>query len=115
MDHYKFVGFLKQNTPIYLNWMSKTIIEHLIDTSIATQTREVLKFYESFKMVPKKRQSKDGEVEYKRATKNDYNQSETKRPIKTIEDGKSIHFNAPKGEIKITQYQTDHSIPGAGS
>jgi len=115
MDHFKFVGFLKQNTPIYLNWMSKTIIEHLIDTSIATQTREVLKFYESFKMVPKKRQSKDGEVEYKRATKNDYNQSETKRPIKTIEDGKSIHFNAPKGEIKITQYQTDHSIPGAGS
>jgi len=115
MDHFKFVGFLKQNTPIYLNWMSKTIIEHLIDTSIDTQTREVLKFYESFKMVPKKRQSKDGEVEYKRATKNDYNQSETKRPIKTIEDGKSIHFNAPKGEIKITQYQTDHSIPGAGS
>ena len=33
MDHYKFVGFLKQNTPIYLNWMSKTIIEHITDTS----------------------------------------------------------------------------------
>ena len=115
LDHYKFVGFLKQNTPIYLNWMSKTIIEHLTNTSADTLSREVLNFYETFKIVPKKRQSNDGEIEYKRATKNDYALSETKRPIKIIKEGKPIHFNAPKGEIKITQYQTDHSIPGAGS
>jgi ribonuclease J len=115
MDHYKFVGFLKQNTPIYLNWMSRTIIEHLTDTSNDPLLREVLNFYETFKIVPKKRQSTDGEVEYKRATKNDYPLSETKRPIKIIKDGNSIHYKAPKGEIKITQYQTDHSIPGAGS
>jgi len=112
---YKFVGFLKQNTPIYLNWMSKTIIEHLTNTSNDTLSREVLNFYELFKMVPKKSKNTNGDVDYKRATKNDYNQSETKRPIKIIKDGKPTHFNSPKGEIKITQYQTDHSIPGAGS
>ncbi|MBY9017012.1 MAG: MBL fold metallo-hydrolase, partial [Candidatus Lokiarchaeota archaeon] len=115
MDHYKFVGFLKQNTPIYLNWMSKTIIEHLTDTSNDTLLREVLGFYETFKIVPKKRQSNANEIEYKRATKLDYTSSETTRPIKLIKDGKSISFNSPKDEIKITQYQTDHSIPGAGS
>ena len=116
LDHYKFVGFLKQNTPIYLNWMSKTIIEHLTDTSNDSLLPQVLNFYELFKMVPKKKKmSADGEVEYKRANIPDYPQTETKRPIKIIKDGKSIHFNSLKGEIKITQYQTDHSIPGAGS
>ena len=115
LDHYKFMGFLKQNTPIYLNWMSKTILEHLTDTSTDSLLPEALQFYESFKMVPKKKKSADGEIEFKRAKKPDYKHSETKRPIKIIEDNKSIHFNSPKGEIKITQYQTDHSIPGAGS
>ena len=115
MDHYKFVGFLKQTTPIYLNWMSKTIIEHLTDTSTDTLSREVLNFYETFKIVPKKRQSNNDEIDYKRATKSDYARSETIRPIKIIKEGKSIRFSSPKGEIIITQYQTDHSIPGAGS
>jgi len=95
--------------------MSKTIIEHLTNTSTDTLSREVLNFYESFKIVPKKRQGNNNEIEYKRATKSDYVHSETKRPVKIIKDGKAIHFNSPKGEIKITQYQTDHSIPGAGS
>ncbi|GAH95895.1 unnamed protein product, partial [marine sediment metagenome] len=36
--------------------------------------------------------------------KRDYTHSETKRPVKIVKDGKSIHFNSPKGEIKITQY-----------
>ena len=115
MDHYKFMGFLKQNTPIYLNWMSKTIIEHLTDTSTDNLLPQVLKFYELFKMVPKKKKNFAGEVDYKRAKIPDYTQTETKRPINIIKDGKPIHFNSPKSEIKITQYQTDHSIPGAGS
>ena len=60
MDHYKFMGFLKQNTPIYLNWMSKTIIEHLTDTSTDNLLPQVLKFYELFKMVPKKKKNDAG-------------------------------------------------------
>jgi len=115
MDHFKFMGFLKQDTPIYMNLISNTILEHLTSTSTDTLLPEVLKYYESFKMVPKKRQSKDGEIEYKRATKPDHNQSDIKRPIRIMKEGKPSRFKSSQGEINITQYQTDHSIPGACS
>ena len=115
MDHYKFICFLKQNTPIYMNWISNTIIEHLTITSNDPLLDEVLNFYESFKIVPKKRQHKDSEIEYKRATKPDYKQSEIKRPIKIMEEGMPLSFKSSQGEVSVTQFQTDHSIPGACS
>ncbi|MBY9012689.1 MAG: MBL fold metallo-hydrolase [Candidatus Lokiarchaeota archaeon] len=115
LDHYKFIGFLKQNTPIYMNWVSNTILEHLTNTSKDTLLSEVLNFYESFKMVPKKRQSSNGEIEYKRATKPDHKPSDIKRPIRIMKEGKPSRFKSSQGEINITQFQTDHSIPGACS
>jgi len=115
LDHYKFVGFLKQNTPIYMNWISNTILEHLNNTSIDTLLSEVLQFYEAFKMVPKKRQSGNGEIEYKRATKPDHKPSDIKRPIRIMKEGTPSRFKSSQGEINITQFQTDHSIPGACS
>ncbi|MHA2288899.1 MAG: hypothetical protein ACXABG_08930, partial [Promethearchaeota archaeon] len=71
LDHYQFMGFLKQETPIYMNWISNTILEHLAITSKDTLLSEILNFYEFHKMVPKKRKSDTGEVEYKRAKKPD--------------------------------------------
>ncbi|MFX0176631.1 MAG: MBL fold metallo-hydrolase RNA specificity domain-containing protein [Candidatus Hodarchaeota archaeon] len=115
MDHYKFIGFLKKNTPIYMNWISQAIIDYLVETTTDSLLPEVLKFYEFFKIVPKKTQSKNGKVEYKRANKNDYKKKETQRNIITMENEKPYYFQSIEGEIVITQYQTDHSIPGACS
>jgi len=115
LDHYKFIGFLKQNTPIYMNWISNTILQHLISTTNDTLVPEVLNFYESFKMVPKKRQIGNEEIEYKRAKKPDYKPSDIKRPIRIMKEGKPSRFKSSQGEINITQFQTDHSIPGACS
>ena len=115
LDHFKFVGFLKQNTPIYMNWLSNTILEHLDNTGNDTLLSEVLNFYEYYKMVPKKRQSSNGEIEYKRAKKPDYKPTDIKRPIRIMKEGKPSRFKSSLGEINITQFQTDHSIPGACS
>ncbi len=115
LDHFQFMGFLKQNTPIYMNWISNTILEHIISTSKDTLFREILNFYEFFKMVPKKTKSEDGEIEYKRANKNDYKRSEIKRPIRILKEGKPSRFKSSQGEVNVTQFQTDHSIPGACS
>ena len=60
LDHFQFMGFLKQNTPIYMNWISNTILEHIISTSKDTFLREILNFYEFQKIVPKKNQSDTG-------------------------------------------------------
>ena len=115
LDHYQFIGFLKQNTPLYMNWISNTILEHLTNTSTDWLLAEILNFYEAFKMVPKKRQSGNGEIEYKRANKSDHKQSDIKRPIRIMKEGKPSRFRSSEGEINITQFQTDHSIPGACS
>ncbi|MFX0073898.1 MAG: MBL fold metallo-hydrolase RNA specificity domain-containing protein [Candidatus Hermodarchaeota archaeon] len=115
LDHYQFMGFLKQETPIYMNWISHMVLEHLASTSTDYLLDEALNFYESFKMVPKKRKSENGEVEYKRAKKPDYKKSEIKRPIRILKEGKPSRFKSSKGEVNITQFQIDHSIPGACS
>ncbi|MBN1215596.1 MAG: MBL fold metallo-hydrolase [Candidatus Lokiarchaeota archaeon] len=115
MDHYKFAGFLKKETPIYLNWISYDLIQYLSETSLDPLIPEILNFYESFKVVPKKRQKKDAEPEFKRATKNDFNENEIKRRVNIMENEKPYTFNTSKGEINITQYAVDHSIPGACS
>ena len=115
LDHYQFIGFLKQDTPIYMNWISQMVLEHLTTTSKDPLLDEVLNFYESFKMVPKKRKRDDGEIEYKRAKKPDYKDSEIKRPIRILKEGKPSRFKSSRGEVDITQFQTDHSIPGACS
>ncbi|MFX1376151.1 MAG: hypothetical protein ACFFA0_10085 [Promethearchaeota archaeon] len=113
IDHYKFIGFLKQKTPIYMNWITNTILEYLSDTSTDYLIPEILSFYEAFKLVPKKRQKKEGEIKYKRANKNDYNTNEIKRKIKIMDNEKPYHFKTSNGEVNITQFLVDHSIPGA--
>jgi ribonuclease J len=115
LDHFQFMGFLKQNTPIYMNWISNTILEHIISTSKDTFLREILNFYEFHRMVPKKAKSDNGEIDYKRAKKNDYKRSEIKRPIRILKEGKPSRLKSAQGEVNITQFQTDHSIPGACS
>lgn len=115
LDHYKFISFLKQNTPIYMNWISNMVLEHLNITSKDHLLPDILNFYESFKMVPKKKQTENGEIEYKRATKPDYKRSEIKRPIRILKEGTPSRFKSSKGEINVMQFQTDHSIPGACS
>ena len=115
MDHYKFAGFLRQETPIYLNWISHDLIQYLSETSLDQLIPEILNFYESFKIVPKKRQKKDAEIEYKRANKKDYKDDEIKRRINIMDNEKPYSFNTSKGEVNITQYIVDHSIPGACS
>lgn len=115
MDHYRFIGFLKQNTPIYMNWISSAMIDFLSKTSSDYLLDEILKFHEFFKMVPKKRQKKDEKIEYKRATKRDYIKPETRRNVKIMEFGKPYSFRSSVGAVNITQYPVDHSIPGACS
>lgn len=115
LDHYKFIGFLRKDTPIYMNWISHTIIDYLSKTSTDSLLPDILQFYERFKMIPKKRQSEDKEIQYKRAKKNDYKENETKRKIKVMDIGKPYTFKSNSGEIIITQYLMDHSIPGACS
>ncbi|MFX1258375.1 MAG: hypothetical protein ACFFAN_10985 [Promethearchaeota archaeon] len=115
MDHYKFIGFLRKDTPIYMNWISHTLIDFLSKTSNDPLLSEILEFHEYFKMVPKKRQKKNGEIEYKRASKNDYNEIETKRKIKIMKPKKPYSFKSSVGEVNISQYLTDHSVPGACS
>jgi ribonuclease J len=96
-----------------MNWISHTIIDYLTKTSTDPLLPEILEFHEAFKMVPKKRQSDDQEIQYKRATKNDYKKQERERQIKVMAIGKPYSFKSKSGEIKITQYLMDHSIPGA--
>ncbi|MBY9005356.1 MAG: hypothetical protein KGD63_01205 [Candidatus Lokiarchaeota archaeon] len=115
MDHYKFVGFLRKDTPIYLNWISHDLIQYLSDTSLDPLISEILNFYESFKIIPKKRQKKDAEIEYKRATKRDYKDTEIKRRINIMENEKTYSFATSKGDVNVTQFIVDHSIPGACS
>jgi len=115
LDHYQFMGFLKQDTPIYMNWISNTVLEHLVNTSKDPLLREVLNFYEFFKMVPKKTKGDMREIEYKRANKSDYKKSEIKRPIRILKEGKPSRFKSSQGEVNVTPFQTDHSIPGACS
>jgi ribonuclease J len=113
MDHYKFLGFLRQKTPIYMNWITETIIDYLSNTSVDTLIPEILHFYEFFKMVPKKKQKKEGEIQYKRAKKPDYIDNQIKRDIKIMDKETPYSFKTSKGEVSITQYTVDHSIPGA--
>ncbi|MFX1391203.1 MAG: MBL fold metallo-hydrolase RNA specificity domain-containing protein [Promethearchaeota archaeon] len=113
IDHYKFLGFLKQKTPIYMNWITHTIIEYLSKTSNDSLIPEILNFYEAFKLVPKKRQIDDNNIDFKRAKKPDYKAKEIKRQIKLMDKEKPLFFNSSNGEIQITQYTVDHSIPGA--
>lgn len=116
MDHYKFIGFLKKETPIYVNWISDTILDYLSKASTDPLLSDILNFYESFKLVPKKKKkASEEEIQYKRANKNDYNHSEIKRKIIIMDEEKPYKFNSTKGEILINQYKTDHSIPGACS
>ncbi|MFX1365114.1 MAG: hypothetical protein ACFFCE_17800 [Promethearchaeota archaeon] len=113
IDHYKFLGFLKQHVPIYMNWITNSILEYLSNTTNDYLIPEILNFYEIFKLVPKKRQKKEGEIEYKRANKNDYTHKEIKRNIKIMDTEKPYTFKTSNGNINITQYTVDHSIPGA--
>ena len=113
MDHYKFLGFLKQKTPIYMNWITETIIDYLSNTSLDPLIPEILNFYELFKLVPKKKQPKEGKIQYKRAKKPDYKKNEIKREIKIMDKEKPYIFTTSKGEVVITQFTVDHSVPGA--
>jgi len=113
MDHYKFIGFLKQDTPLYMNWISRSIINNLSENSIDPLISEILNYYEYHKIVPKVRQKKGEETEYKRATKNDYKEAEIKRKIKIMDEKKPYDFRTSNGIVTITQYYVDHSVPGA--
>ncbi|MBD3350573.1 MAG: MBL fold metallo-hydrolase [Candidatus Lokiarchaeota archaeon] len=114
MDHYKFIGFLKQDTPIYMTWVSKAILEFIAETSIDPDLNEILKFHEQFKMVKKKTKPKNAKkYGYKRATKRDYSEEETKRSIKLLGKEKPIIFKGEQGDIEIEHYTVDHSIAGA--
>lgn len=113
MDHYKFLGFLMQNTPIYMNWITETIIDYLSNTSLDPLIPEILNFYEVFKLVPKKKQPKEGEIQYKRAKKPDYKVNEIRREIKIMDKEKPYIFNTSKGEVVITHFTVDHSVPGS--
>jgi len=115
LDHYKFIGFLQKETPIYMNWITFVLLDFLTKTSPDSINPEILNFYEFFKIIPKKRQKKGGEIEYKRATKSDFKEQETKRKIILMKENKSKLFKSSSGEINISQYPTDHSIPGACS
>ncbi|MHA1819062.1 MAG: MBL fold metallo-hydrolase RNA specificity domain-containing protein [Promethearchaeota archaeon] len=115
MDHYKFMGFLKKSTPIYLSWEANMVIRYIDSVNQNDYiTSELLEYHDLFKKVPKKRQKKDAaQKEYKRATRNDYTPEETKRPIKFFETGKRIEFRSDQGPFSITPHKVDHSVIGA--
>lgn len=116
MDHYNFISFLKQNTPIYMNWITKGMLESIIDVTNDADTNELLSYHEMFRMVEKKRQAKDAtEPEMRRATKNDYTESETQRKIKILDEIKPQKFKSGQKEILISQGPMDHSVIGACS
>jgi len=115
LDHYKFIGFLQKNTPLYMNWISYVLLDFLTKTTKDSINPEILNFYEFFKTIPKKKQKKGTEIEYKRATKKDYKDHETKRKVTLMRENVPYIFNSTAGNIHITQNPTDHSIPGACS
>jgi len=115
LDHYKFIGFLRKGTPIYMNWITFVLLDFLTKTSSDSINPEILNFYEYFKIIPKKRQKKGAKIEYKRATKGDFKEQESRRNIILMREDKSQPFKSSLGEINISQYPTDHSIPGACS
>ncbi len=110
VDHYNFVGFLKQDTPFYMNWITKAMLEYISKTSIDSSLgAEVLSFHELHKMVPYKKQPS----KLKRATKRDYIKEEIERNINIIKNGGSQSFKSNNGNITVSSYTVDHSIPGA--
>ena len=113
MDHYKFIGFLKKDTPIYLNWISNTLIDYISENSMDPLVSEILNYHEFHKKVPKKNQKKGEEIQYKRATKNDFSEADINRKIMTMKEENPYSFKTSDGEVNITQYIVDHSIPGA--
>ena len=115
MDHYKFVSFLKKETPIYLNWISKAILFYISTISNDPLISDVLSYYELFKTIPKMSKKNNLEKQYKRAKKREYDQNEIKRNIVDMEIEKPYSFNSSNGTVSITQYEIDHSIPGACS
>lgn len=116
MDHYKFSSFLKKKTPFFMNWVCKVMMEYISDVSMDPLISDVLEYYELFKKVPKKRQKAGSNaIEYKRATKNDYDPSEKTRNIRIIEDNSPIIFESTEGNIEIKSCRVDHSIPGSSA
>jgi len=116
MDHFAHVGFLKQKTPLYMNWITNTVLQFIEETGKDSSLGgEILSYYELFKMVEMKRQKKDSdEVGMKRAKEPDYPESETKRRIHLLEDEKAHQFKSAKGEtVKVRQFPVDHSMSGA--
>ena len=115
LDHCMFLGFLKKHTPIYINWLTESILDYLDKTSSNPLVPNMLRFYDAFKLIPKKNSKfKDkSEIEYKRARKNDYKKHEVVRNINIINPGEHKPFNTSDGKIIITPYSVDHSIPGS--
>ncbi len=112
LDHCMFLGFFKQNTPIYINWLTESILDYLDESSSNPLVPNMLHFYEAFKLVPKKKTA-NGEIEYKRARKGDYKKQDITRNINIINPGEQKSFNTVNGKVIITQYLVDHSIPGS--
>ena len=115
LDHCMFLGFLKHHTPIYMNWLTESILDYIDESSINSLVPDMLHFYEAFKLVPKKNKKlkTNGEIEYKRAKQNDYKKHEVARNINLINSGEQKSFATTEGNVIITQYLVDHSIPGS--
>ncbi len=115
LDHCMFLGFLKQSTPIYMNWLTESILDYLDESSSNSLVPDMLHFYEAFKLVPKKnaKLKANGEIDYKRARKSDYKTQNIARNINIINPGEQKSFESTNGKVIITQYLVDHSIPGS--
>ncbi|MBD3350025.1 MAG: MBL fold metallo-hydrolase [Candidatus Lokiarchaeota archaeon] len=109
LDHYKFMSFLKKNTPIYLNWTANSILSYINDIKSDKLMRECLSFHEYWLLLPKS----SGSGKMKRAKIDDYEDIDTTRKINILEDEHPIYLETDNGKCKVTQYQVDHSIPGS--
>lgn len=115
LDHCMFLGFLKKRTPIYINWVTESILDYLDKTSSNPLVPNMSRFYEAFRVIPKKNSTlkNNAEIEYKRARKNDYKKHEVARNINIINSEEHKLFDTSDGKVKITSYSVDHSIPGS--
>jgi ribonuclease J len=112
MDHYNYVGLLKKHTPFYMSGITALILDYLSEVSTDNSPgRQILNFFEFQKKVPFVKDP----TKFKRATKRDFNDKETARNVKIIQKGEKIHFKSNKGDITISQFSMDHSLPGASA
>lgn len=111
LDHYRFMGFLRQDTPMYINSLSQAILNYIDQTSNASYTKNLLNFYRRFHTVPYR--TKNGMKRARRLS--DYDDLDTNRPINILEPQDTVEFKNKRGSIEIGSYAVDHSIPGSSA